>query len=104
MSENETPLVSLERDIAAYKTEVDETLKSYAKITLRSSNNDKSAYRKALEDGVAQLEEYKLEGSNMIIELNELKRDEALVPNIPPHICLFPVFFPRAPRRQTLTV
>lgn len=47
MSEEETPLVALEKDALDYKKEVEDNLKLYAKITLRSNNNDKAAYKNA---------------------------------------------------------
>lgn len=76
MSEEETPLVALEKDALDYKKEVEDNLKLYAKITLRSNNNDKAAYKNALEDAITQLGEYKEEGSQMVQDANELKRDD----------------------------
>lgn len=73
---DETPLVALENDGLDYRKEVEENLKKYAKISLKTSNNDKAAYRESLEEAIKQLDEHKSEADELISDAGALSKDD----------------------------
>ena len=74
--DTESPLVNLEKDVTEFKKEVEEDLKTFSKIDLKSSNKDKAAFKEALNKAIDQLEEHKAECSEISEELNELKKED----------------------------
>lgn len=73
---DETPLVALENDGLDYRKEVEENLKKYTKISLKTSSNDKSAYTESLEEALKQLDEHKSEADDLISDAGALSKDD----------------------------
>ncbi len=71
---NETPLEALEKDCVDFRKEVEENIKNWTKITLKSSNNDPLVYRQNLEEALTAIEDHRLEANDLLLDANELSQ------------------------------